>query len=262
MSTHEWRPDPSTLIVLRDPLFSSRQVELNDNAVEGEWQSKKFGFALPDGRSANIALKAKATSGATELSIDGKIIPEARFVPGDLRCPSCNASIELLDQYCGKCGHALGPPTRFMHTHRVRSATTAIVFLAVIFALFGIVSYALMSETTEAALTNLSQFEDDEPLEPIDGVSYTAGELRKQVIWEHRGLLVVNLILSGLMIFLAWWSRRRALAAILIATAVYVVMQVLNAIADPLTLVQGIIWKIIIIGALVKGIQGALSART
>jgi hypothetical protein len=260
MSKIEWRVDAGTHIVLRSPAFLKRTVELNGERVAGEWQSKRFAFALADGRSAEISLKADTLSRTTELSLDGKLIPDLRYVPKDLRCPACKAEIQLLDEFCGKCGHALGTPARFLHRHSVQGATSAIWVLAVLFALFGVVMFFIMQDQTDAALNNLAQFEDREILQPIDGVTYTAGELRKRVIWEHRGVLVVNLLLAAIMVVLAWWSKQRALPAILIATAIFVTVQVTAAIVDPKTLMQGLVLKAIVVAVLVKGIKGALSA--
>lgn len=262
MSKIEWRVDDGTHIVLRSPPFLSRKVELNGRRVDGKWPSKRFPFTLDDGRPAELHLKADLLSRQTELSINGKTIPDTRYVPADLRCPACNAEIQLLDEFCTKCGHALGKPERFLDRRSVQGAATTIRILAVLFAFFGLIMFYATADTTTKALDNLSQFQDDEILEPIDGVTYTAGELRKQILWEHRGVLVVNLILSVLMLILAWWSKRKPLAAILIATAVYAVVQVLSAIVDPATIVQGILIKIIVIAVLVRGIKGALSLRT
>src|SRR5690349_8657029 len=117
-------------------------------------------------------------------------------------------------------------------------------------------------DQTQAALQNLSRFADDEVLEPINGVSYTTAELRKRVVWEQRGVLIVNLILCAIMLVLGWWSRSKPLPAILIATAIYVAVQVISAIMDPTTIMQGFIMKAVIIAILVRGIKGALSART
>jgi len=260
MSKIEWRVDSGTQIVLRSPPLLKRKVELNGRRVDGEWQSKRFSFTLPDGRAADITLKADTLSRTTELSLEGKLIPDIRYVPKDLRCPACKAEIQLLDEYCGKCGHALGTPARFLHKHSVHGATSAIWFLAALFAIFGVVMFFVMRDTTQTALENLAQFENHEVLEPIDGVTYTAGELRTRVIWEHRGMLVANLMLAAIMVVLAWWSKQRALPAILIATAIYVVVQVAGAVVDPKTLMQGLIVKAIVIAVLVKGIKGALSA--
>jgi len=260
MSKIEWRVDAGTQIVLRSPPLLKRKVELNGQRVDGEWRSKRFAFTLPDGRSVEVTLKADTLSRTTELSLDGKLIPDIRYVPKDLCCQACKAEVQLLDEYCAKCGHALGTPARFLHRHSVQGATSAIWVLAVLFAIFGVVMFYAMRDTTQTALENLAPFADHELLEPIDGVSYTAGELRARVIWEHRGVLVVNLILAAIMVVLAWWSKRRALPAILIATAVFVVVQVTSAILDPRTLMQGLVVKAIVIIVLVKGIKGAISA--
>ncbi|MEO8064467.1 MAG: hypothetical protein ABI821_17150 [Pseudomonadota bacterium] len=260
MSKIEWRVDAGTQIVLRKPIFLKRKIELNGRRVDGEWDSKRFAFALPDGRCADITLKADTISRTTELSINGKLVPDIRYVPKDLRCPSCQAEIELLDEYCAKCGHALGTPARFLHRHSVQGATNAIWVLAVLFALFGVVMFYVTRETTQTALANLAPFGDQVVLEPIDGVAYTAGELRARIVWEQRGVLVVNFILAAIMVVLAWWSKRRPLPAILIATAVFVVVQVAGAIMDPSTLMQGIVMKAIVIAVLVRGIKGAVSA--
>ncbi len=235
---------------------------MNGQRVEGKWSSKSFPFVLADGRAAAIHLKADAFSRTTELLVDGKVIPDTRYVPPDLRCPACNAEIQLLDEYCAKCGHALGAPDRFIGHRSVQSATTAIRVLAVLYAVFGLIMFVATNDTTNEALQHLSQFEDDEVLQPIDGVTYTASELRAQVLWEHRGTLIVNLIPSALMLVLAWWSKRKPLAAILIATAIFVTVHVVSAIVDPQTIMQGILLKIIIIGVLIKGIKGAFSLRT
>jgi hypothetical protein len=260
MSKIEWRVDAGSQIVLRNPPLLRRKVEVNGQPVAGEWRSKRFAFSLADGRPAEITLKADALSRTTELSVDGKLIPDIRYVPKDLRCPACKAEIQLLDEYCARCGHALGTPARFLHRHSVQGATSAIWFLAVLFAIFGVVMFYVMSDTARTALESLAPFADHEALQPIDGVTYTAGELRARVIWEHRGILVVNLMLAAIMVVLAWWSRRRALPAILIATAIFVVVQVTAAIVDPKTLMQGIVVKAIVIAVLARGIKGAISA--
>jgi hypothetical protein len=262
MSTIEWRVDAGTHVVLRNPPFLRRKIELNGRRVEGKWDSKRFAFKLEDGRSADIELKADALSRTTELWVSGKLIPDTRYVPQDLRCPACNAEIQLLDEYCSKCGQALGSPDRFLDHRSVQSATTAIRVLAALYAIFGVIMFFIMRESANTALANLARYEDSEPLAPIDGVIYTAGQLRAQILWEHRGVLVVNLILAALMLVLAWWSKRKPLAAILIATAIFVVVQVLGAIMDPKSLTQGILIKIVVIGVLIRGIKGAFSLRT
>jgi hypothetical protein len=262
MSKIEWRVDKGTRIVVRNPPFSRRKVELNGQPVEGEWNSKRFDFTLADGRSADIVLTTDGLSRQTDLRVDGKLIPDTRFVPDDLRCPACKTEIQLLDEFCAKCGHELGTPARFIGQRSVQGATSAIRLLAALFAISGVILYFLMSGQTQAALNNLAHYEDQEVLQPIDGVTYTAGELRKRVVWEHRGVLVVNLLLSAMMLVLAWWSRFRPLPAILIAAATYAAVMVVSAIMDPATIMQGIVIKIVVIAILARGIKGALDLRT
>lgn len=261
MSRIEWRVDSGTQIVLRNSLFSRRKIELNGQPVEGEWRSKAFPFTLPDGRNAEIRLKADSFSRMTELSINGKVIPDKRYLPEELRCPACKAEIQLLDEYCASCGNHLGAPDRYLYNRQVEGATGAIKLLAVLYLIFGLFMFFMTSGQTEEALKNLEGFADHETLMPIDGVTYTAGELRKRVVWEHRGVLVVNIILSVIMLVLAWWSKFKPLSAILIATAIYAAVIVISAIIEPMSLLQGIIMKIIIIGVLVKGIKASLAAR-
>jgi hypothetical protein len=262
MSKIEWRVDQGAHVVLRKAPFSKRKVELNGQPVAGGWSAKRFAFNLADGRPAEIYLRSDALSRETELTVDGKLIPDVRYVPKELHCPACKAEIQLLDEFCSKCGHSLGTPARFIGQRSVQGATSAIRVLAGLFAVFGIFMFFVLSGTTEAALRNLSQFADHDVLEPIDGVTYTAGELRTRVVWEHRGVLIVNLMLSAIMLVLAWWSRHKPLAAILIATAIFAAVQVVSAIMDPTTIAQGIVVKAIVIAVLVRGIKGALSMRT
>jgi hypothetical protein len=262
MSRIEWRVDSGTHIVLRNSLLSRRKIELNGQPVDSEWRSKAFSFNLADGRPAEIRLKADSFSRTTELAVEGKIIPDTRYVPENLHCPACKADIQLLDEFCAKCGNSLGAPDRFLYNRSVEGATSAIRLLAALFAIFGVIMFFIARGPTQQALTNLEQFADHEILQPINGHTYTAGELKTRVIWEHRGALIVNLLLSVIMLVLAWWSKWKPLSAILIATAIYAAVQVVGAIVDPMTIMQGIILKIIIIGVLVKGIKGALAARS
>jgi hypothetical protein len=263
MGKIEWRVDGGTYIVLRHPLFARRKVELNGQPVQGEWISNRFYFALADGRAAEIELKASSMSGETRLFVDKQVIPDVRCLPKDLRCPSCQAEIQLLDDYCAKCGNALGAPDRFLSNRTsIQGATSAIRILAALFVISGVIMFFLSRGEAEAALTSLSQFQDNEVLQPIDGVTYTAGELRRQVVWELWGALIVNLLLSATMLVLAWWSKRKPLPAILVTAAIYAAVLVISAIVDPTTIVKGIVVKAVIITVLARGIKGALAART
>ena len=72
------------------------------------------------------------------------------------------------------------------------------------------------------------------------------------------GLTLPILILAILFLCLGGYSRKKPLACIICGLSLYVIVQILFLIADPLSLLRGIIFKIVIIGYLIKGIQSAL----
>lgn len=73
--------------------------------------------------------------------------------------------------------------------------------------------------------------------------------------------MIVNLCLSLLYLILAAWANKNPFGAILTALIVYITVNVVNAFVEPITLFQGIILKIIFIGAFIKGIRSAKDAQ-
>ncbi len=71
--------------------------------------------------------------------------------------------------------------------------------------------------------------------------------------------LSINLVVSIVYVVLGFWSKQRPLIALILGLLLYLTLIIITAIADPLTLVAGIIWKILIIGYLAKGIYSASS---
>jgi hypothetical protein len=69
--------------------------------------------------------------------------------------------------------------------------------------------------------------------------------------------LVVNLCLCILYLIFAAWCTNNPFGAILTAFIVYVTVQVTNAFVDPATIASGIIIKIFVVVAFVKGIRSA-----
>jgi hypothetical protein len=72
------------------------------------------------------------------------------------------------------------------------------------------------------------------------------------------GVTLPIIILSILFLGLGGYSRKKPLACIICGLSLYVIVQVLNLIVDPVSLFRGIIFKVIIIGYLIKGIKSAL----
>jgi hypothetical protein len=78
---------------------------------------------------------------------------------------------------------------------------------------------------------------------------------------EDFPLMIVNLIMCVAYLVLAAWADKNPFGAILTALIIYVTIQVLNMFIEPISIVKGIIMKIIIISALVKGVRSAKEAQ-
>lgn len=74
-------------------------------------------------------------------------------------------------------------------------------------------------------------------------------------------MLIVCLIVCSIFVFLAIWSKRKPLAALVSGSALYGILIASSAIVDPLSLFKGIILKIIVIVCLINGIRAALDAE-
>ncbi len=80
-----------------------------------------------------------------------------------------------------------------------------------------------------------------------------------QTTYQHEDLsiFIVGLILSVSFLVLGVWSKKKPLAALLSALLLYITLIILNGILDPTTLYQGILWKVLIISYLGKGVYSA-----
>ncbi len=156
-------------------------------------------------------------------------------------CPSCDLQVSTADAFCGKCGYPLQGTTEEqdefkrlrVHKHielddmyaKVRSASNTMFILSGIFALFALFYYGTVSEE------------------------------------EKTGVLIANLVLAVLYVGLGFWSRVQPVAGIISALALYAIVQVVIAIEDPTSIFKGILWKVLIIMYLVKGLRSAYEAK-
>jgi hypothetical protein len=74
-------------------------------------------------------------------------------------------------------------------------------------------------------------------------------------------LLIVYLIIGGIYTGLGFYTKKQPLAAIVSAFCLYLLLMILDAIEDPVTIFKGIIIKIIIIGTFIKGVKAANEAQ-
>jgi hypothetical protein len=78
---------------------------------------------------------------------------------------------------------------------------------------------------------------------------------------ERANLLIVNTILAAVYAGLGFWSQKKPFAGIISGFALYMIILILNAIINPLSIASGIIIKIIFIGYFINGIRSVIEAE-
>ena len=73
--------------------------------------------------------------------------------------------------------------------------------------------------------------------------------------------LATNFVVFFIYLLLASWSTKKPLMALLLGLLLYLTTIILSAIVDPSSLVRGVLWKVIIIFYLGKGIYSASSIK-
>lgn len=221
-------------------------------------------FELDDGRKARVEFKIAGTFlPAFRLEVDGVPVPTAGSK--GVACPSCGRAVSARDEFCEGCGGKLDPRALFEQAERsneIKQATSAIRWLVVLFIFSGLLFFALSAEESNDALQVIAEYPGDMVWpEPVNGEMLTVEELRETILWEKWSVLAINFALAAMMAGIAWWAEKAPLPAILTAGAVYLVIQVANAIIDPATLASGFVVKIVIIFVLAKGLKAALASR-
>jgi len=261
-----WEVDESNTVKLRMGGFGKKTVTVNGAEVfSGRKLPRKneIPFHMPDARPAIVNIKPEFMGATISLWVGGRQVVETPKQP--IKCGSCGAGAKPYDRFCGKCGAAMPTAEDHQNLKKVKEAVVSIRVLAVLFFISGLLLWFATKTQADDAIGKLGLREmDPDAVVPheISGRQWTAGELLKELTWEPTGVLLVNMILCAAMVGLSFWARRSPLPAVLAATATYAVVLVTNAIADPRTLGQAVIVKIIIIAFLIKGIRAALALRT
>lgn len=152
------------------------------------------------------------------------------------QCPQCSAAMPATERFCESCGldreaylagHALSEPA-------FASARWWILAVAVLMSVGTLIVYMQLGELAQ-------QSPDIEAL---------------------RLTLIAPMAAITLCYFGLWlWSMKQPLAAAVVALVLFVVLQIVNAILDPSTLLQGLIVKAIVIGVLVGAVRAGLQAQ-
>lgn len=193
-------------------------------------------------------------------------------------CEKCGAKIGPSDEFCDACGAAVTDTARAgaigrendemyernqtaaKEAAKVSKASRIIGWMGVLFAGSGLLLSVMARDTARRALSNLSNYAAEEMVQ-IEGKTYKVADLRAKIESEPNQILILNLTLAAIMIGLFFWSKRSPLPAIATALAVYVGVIFISFLLEPVSLVQGIIVKIIVLAALTSGLRSALAAR-
>lgn len=157
-------------------------------------------------------------------------------------CKACAAKINEDDFFCQSCGFPIKAPAEerdaFINNRdykayelslmqkQVKSASTSIFVIGVFTALAGIFYYFTLPEEQKPLVT-----------------------------------MILNLLIAGIFIALGFWCKEQPVAAIISALSLYTILLILIMINDPMSILKGIIFKIIIIVYLLKGLNSAFESQ-
>ncbi|MBI1185457.1 zinc-ribbon domain-containing protein [bacterium] len=76
-------------------------------------------------------------------------------------------------------------------------------------------------------------------------------------MFSDYGMLISLLIIAACYVALARWSYKKPFAAILSGLVIYMLTQIYSGITFPETIVRGIVFKVVIVSALIRGVANA-----
>ncbi|EDM35744.1 hypothetical protein PBAL39_06181 [Pedobacter sp. BAL39] len=161
--------------------------------------------------------------------------------PNNALCTACTAVYQPEDVFCNGCGFPIKGTERDQELHlanrqvkeidlvelneKVESARKSLFWIAGLTAVFSLIGYA------------------------------TAGDAQ-----DASAIVITNAILVAAFVGLGFWASTKPVAALISGLSLYLIIHLLNAIVEPMSILSGIIAKVLIIGYLIKGIRSVLEA--
>ena len=171
-------------------------------------------------------------------------------------CPKCNAPLMEGQAFCESCGEQLkagverreaipssGAEISDQHRKHVRSARFAIMFVAVV----------------TIGVSIFFWFKLQGEIEDIPAALIDAG--LEKIIAFQKVAIASTFFLGLVFIGLFFWAKKNPFGASLTALIIYATSILVQAGIEPSSRVKGIIIKIIIILALVRGVQAGLAFK-
>src|SRR5208283_3814036 len=135
-----WNVDDRTVIEARIGVFGGAILSVKGGPIPGKLTTRKktkFDFNLPDGRNASFSVTPRyGTRPELALSVDGRLMVETGKKP--IKCAACGVIVKPNDRFCGACGHEMPAADTYVHRDNLNKATRAITWLAVLFAISGL----------------------------------------------------------------------------------------------------------------------------
>jgi hypothetical protein len=260
----DWDIDDQIQIHLDLSAFGKASISVNGRPHPEKIKlknKKPHEFGLDDGRKVSLVYTTVGFAPEFELKVNGELmLPNGKEF--EKICASCQTKNKPNDKFCTSCGGQLVSSENQIRKNRVGGARQTIHIMVGIFAVSGVLLFFVQQSAVNQAMANLAQHKDTDVYpQAVEGKRTTVGELKQSIVRQQWSVLILNLGLAGLMLGLGYWAKSAPLPAIMVAAAVYGVVQVANALVDPRTIGQGWIMKVIVITLLVKGIRSALELR-
>ncbi|TKC04596.1 hypothetical protein FA048_19225 [Pedobacter polaris] len=157
-------------------------------------------------------------------------------------CACCANTFAQNDSYCISCGYPLQGTNEQQENHIANRAVKEIDLID-------------LNKKVETACNSLYW------IAGIIGVSSIIGYFTLTDEDDVLIFLITTVIMVGAFLALAVWSKTKPTTALISGLSLYVIIQLLNLIADPSSIIRGIIFKIIIIVYLIKGVMAVLEAE-
>ncbi|HYD49104.1 MAG TPA: zinc ribbon domain-containing protein [Terriglobales bacterium] len=255
-----WQLEDGTCVEARFSTLGKETVRVDGTALLStrSWKMQRdLEFRLAGGRRAVVSVRPQyVVKLNARLYVDGRLY--ARTTGRPLLCGDCGREVCPNDRFCDACGHLLPPVKQRLQLGDVRDATKVMWTLALLFIVVGVVGYYFLSREATEVLARLAGMDANDIL-PMGDAGYTVSQLRDKLTLEPRGTLVSHLMMALIMAGLASWGRTSPLPAVMMAIACYAAAVVLKGMADPETILQGVMLKVLVIAYLTKGIKAALA---
>lgn len=155
-------------------------------------------------------------------------------------CEQCGNIVEPTETFCNRCGFPQNGTqdqmdnflrNQFMEKEKIEAAKKKIKNAKI---MLGIVA----------------------GLQVLGGLIFLAAD-------DQDGGLVMGIQLIVALLFLGcmFWVDKNPVTAMIVALSIYILIILIGALADPATLVSGILVKVLVIGALARGITAAREAK-